>query len=155
MNTLYYISEEISNVYMSLYEADPPVQQPQDPNAITQQDPNANSIAQQDPNSIAQQDPNANAIAQQDPNANANAIADPKLDPIKKYILLTRIVELKQYLELYSANTESSKDVIILIKFIGTVIDFYDIFDYPSLKNLSERIMHESSKIIKQRGTKK
>jgi len=48
-----------------------------------------------------------------------------------------------------------SKNTKNLIKFIGVVIDFYDIFDYESLRSLSEKIMKESEKIVKHRKDNK
>lgn len=157
MNTLYYITNEISELYTTLYyEEQGPNVPPQDPNAQQAQDPNA---MQQDPNAI-QQDPNAmqvqdpNAMQAQDPNSQGGT-DNPALDPMKKYLLLTKIIELKHYLELYAVSSEMSKDTKNLIKFIGVVIDFYDIFDYGSLRSLSDAIMKESEKCIKHRKDSK
>jgi len=136
MNTLYYITSEISELYTSMYcEAQDPNAPPQDPNAPPQ-DPNA---VPQDPNAVPQDQGSDN----------------PALDPMKKYLLLTKIIELKHYLELYAISSEMSKDTKNLIKFIGVVIDFYDIFDYDSLRSLSEAIMKESEKNIKHRKNNK
>jgi len=99
MNTLYYITSEISELYTTLYyEEDNPNIPPQDPN-VQVQDPNA---MQQDPNAqvqdpnVMQQDPNA---MQQDPNEmqqDQSGTDNPALNPMKKYLLLTKIIELKQ-----------------------------------------------------------
>jgi len=106
------------------------------------------------------QDPNAQQAQQSAPSDQQQAQdlkaqqPDPKLDPMKKFLLLSKLVELKHYLELYAVSSESSKDTKNLIKFIGVVIDFYDIFDYNSLRILSENIMSESAKLIKQKDKK-
>jgi len=102
-----------------------------------------------DPNAPAP-DPNAPA-----PDPNAPPAPDPgaaAAPALKKYILYTKLKELKQYLDMYINHSEDELKTAEIGKitfFISIILNFFDLFSYPTVKELSQEVLDNVERAIK------
>jgi len=90
--------------------------------------------------------------------APADASPDAKYDPIKKYVLYNKLKSLGQNLSQFQNMTpdmDLRSRISPIVYTIDVILKFFDLFDYDTIKKISNDVVSNTEAAMKHAKTKK